>query len=409
MDSTANNKFILPDGFNYSCVEGCGLCCQDWNIDINPETYENLSGINWVEISDKFSGRKIFLESETGGKRFENVENKCIFLDADNSCIIHKHLGYDAKSLTCKRYPLNFMKTPAGINVRLSFVCPSIIKNTGKPLNELIEYIEYVFRAAESKYYSLSEPVFLDEDTSVSWDEYTRIEAALIKTLDSQGNYEDALRAGAKLLRYISSAKNNGLEVSDILKSAGEKSFFEARAETNLIKRRLYLSIFATNELVGQSKKTALQRYLSAFNILLGRGSISIKGTEADISKANKIKFNIENGNVSGQIKRYIRHLISTKWYLIPVVKLNPQGTNLKSGYSFILIIYALIRWYSKIFAAQRGGDEVGQDDIEKAISAVEKNYAGHVSRDTLFLNNKRFAQISNILIMQEYFEETII
>ena len=406
---TSQKKFILPDGFRYSCIPGCGLCCQGWEIDIDPKAYETLSKIDWPAVSGKFKGRKIFVESESGKKFFELIDRKCVFLDGDNGCVIHGKLGYAAKAHTCKRYPLNFLETPDGVMVRLSFVCPSVLKNAGRPLEEQLDQIKEIFYASDRDYHSVAGPVFLDEETSIPWDKYLTVENALLRILDLGGNYEDVLRAGAKFLRYVSENVKNGRDIVKILDEAGQKSFSEKRVEASITKRRLYMTVFAAKELVGQSKKAAPSRYFNILKIVLGKGNIVVNGIETDLAKMDKIKFDINDEAFSHTVRRYIRHLISTKWHLLPVNKLGPQNTNLISGYSFILIIYALIRWYSTVFAVQRGGEKVAAEDVEKAVSFVERSYAGHISRDTFFSNDKGFAQISNILITQSNFEDIII
>jgi len=409
MGDTANNKFILPDGFNYSCIPDCGLCCQGWEIHVEFKEYEILSKTDWNRISEKFKNRKIFTDSKDGRKYFELVDNKCIFLDTANYCIIHRQLGYDAKAHTCKRYPLNFVKTPDGIVLRLSFVCPSILHNTGERLDEQTDYIENIFRTSGDDYYSIIEPVYLDDETSLSWNEYLQVENALLKLLDSAGNYEDMLKAGAKFLRYVCSNKKNGLQIPDILKNSDQKSFFEKNPEPGITKRRLYLAVFATQGLLRQLSKIALNRYSTVIKIALGKGKIVINGTKTYLEKIDEVKFGINDRDISPAIKRYLRHLIFAKWHLMPASKLGPQNTNLISGYSLVLIIYALLKWYSKIFSSQRGGDKVELQDVEKAISSVEKYYAGHISRDAFFSDNKGFAQISNLLIMQKNLEDIII
>ncbi len=402
-------QFILPEGFRYSCVPGCGQCCRGWEIDVDEKTYETLSKVDWAAVSDRFKNRKIFVESKSGKKFFELVDKTCIFLDGDNGCAIHKKLGYGTKAHTCKRYPVNFLETPDGILVRLSFVCPSVLKNSGQPLSEQLDYIKEIFGTSERDYHSISGQVLLDEETSIPWEKYITLETALLGLLDSGGHYEDSLRAGAKFLRYAALNVKNGIEIAEILDNAGKKSFSEKGAETSTVKRRLYMAVFAAKELVGREKKGAPGRYLSILKIVLGKGNIIVNGVDTNLEKVNKIKFDITDEAVSSTIKRYIRHLISTKWHLIPVSKLGPQNTNLISGYSFILIIYALIKWYSAVFAAQRGAESAGADDVEKAVSFIERSYAGHISRDAFFSNDKGFAQISNILITQANFEDIII
>jgi hypothetical protein len=60
-------------------------------------------------------------------------------------------------------------------------------------------------------------------------------------------------------------------------------------------------------------------------------------------------------------------------------------------------------------FAVLRGTSVVELCDVENAVSIVDLNYAGHITRETLFLNSPVFSKICNLLISQNNFEEIII
>ena len=77
MQNSALN-IIIPENFHYSCLPNCAVCCKaDWSIDIDEETYKNLSKVDWKQIDGKFLGKKIFTEAR--GKKYFLLEVSCPF------------------------------------------------------------------------------------------------------------------------------------------------------------------------------------------------------------------------------------------------------------------------------------------------------------------------------------------
>jgi Fe-S-cluster containining protein len=50
---------------------------------------------------------------------------RCIFLDADRHCGIHRHLGPDALPSACRDFPRVVTLTPLGVSITLSHYCPT--------------------------------------------------------------------------------------------------------------------------------------------------------------------------------------------------------------------------------------------------------------------------------------------
>ncbi|MFA5779321.1 MAG: flagellin lysine-N-methylase [Elusimicrobiota bacterium] len=414
MQNSALN-IIIPENFCYSCLPNCAVCCKaDWSIDIDEETYKNLSKVEWEKISKKFACKKKFIE-KNHKKYFELIEGKCIFLDDDKYCLIHKKMGFDAKSSTCKIYPLKFIKTADGIIVRLSFVCPSIIKNTGVPLEEQIAEIEKIAALKPEQMRQINEIVAVNEDIKVSWTDYKKLENFILDLLKTGDNYESSLKASAKFLRIVIEGLQKKEEISGILEKIDKKILFVrmdafgGKKENNDIfskKQRLYYALFVGYEFVGRADASAFKKYSNLVKLIFKKGTLELKGRKFDVSRVYKTYFNIDNKENMKLIKKYIEHLIFTKWHLLPADFSTP---NVISGYSLILVIYALVKWFSRAFAVLRGSSIVELCDVENAVSIVDLNYAGHITRETLFLNSPVFSKICNLLISQNNFEEIII
>lgn len=408
-------SIIIPENFRYSCLPDCAVCCKaDWSIDIDEETFKNLSKVEWGEISKRFAGKKKFIEKKHK-KYFELIEGKCIFLDDDKYCLIHKKMGFDAKSSTCKIYPLKFIKTADGIIVRLSFVCPSIIKNTGVPLEEQIGEIKKIASLKPEQMRQIDETVAVSEDFKISWTDYKKLENFILDLLQTGDNYESSLKSAAKFLRIVLEGLQKNEEISGILEKIDKKKLFvrpsisdgkKENDDTFTKKQRLYYALFVGYEFVGRANVSVFKKYGNLVKLILKKGTLELNGRKFDVSLVYQTYFDIENKENMKLIKKYIGHLIFTKWHLLPTDFSTP---NLISGYSLTLVIYSLVKWFSRAFAVLRGSSIVELCDVENAVSIVDLNYAGHITKETLFLNSPVFSKICNLLISQNNFEEIII
>ena len=62
-------------------------------------------------------GAKVVLSSDSSGR--------CIFLDADRRCAIHRQLGPEALPSACRDFPRVVTLTPLGVSITLSHYCPT--------------------------------------------------------------------------------------------------------------------------------------------------------------------------------------------------------------------------------------------------------------------------------------------
>ncbi|MEW6557180.1 MAG: flagellin lysine-N-methylase [Elusimicrobiota bacterium] len=383
----------------------CAVCCKNWDIDIDDETYQKLVDVKWEQFSDRFENRKIFIDRD-GRKKFELIDSRCIFLDDDNYCLIHKKLGFDAKSTICKMYPFKFVKTPEGIIVRLSFVCPSVIKDTGVQLENQISEIEKLATLQPDWIRKIDETVVVDSDIKISYNDYKKIENVIFELLRARHDYETSLKAPAKFLRALSESLKKKESLNDILQKTDKEIFFRKKENVSKEKQKLYLALFVGYEFVGRAKENLLKKYANLLKLVFRTGSLKLNNEKFKLSEIAETYFDIDNENIQNTIKRFIEHLLFSKWHLLSSAVSTP---NLVSGYSLLLVVYALVKWWSRAFALIRKSAVVELCDVEKAITFVELNYTGHITKETLFLNSRTFATICNLLISQPNFEEIII
>jgi Fe-S-cluster containining protein len=100
---------IYPEQVDQFECSQCAQCCQQpWNIEIDQIYFERWYALFEAHPTGRFS--QPFLQhtdkSKPGGVlRKQAGTNRCLFLDDDNLCFIHKHYGAESKPEICQNYP----------------------------------------------------------------------------------------------------------------------------------------------------------------------------------------------------------------------------------------------------------------------------------------------------------------
>ena len=95
----------VPDYYDrFRCLAGAcpHTCCEKWEVVIDPETarrYETLPGTLGERL------RAAMRADADGDLCFPLAGGRCPFLDRENLCEIHRQLGAEATSLTCRAHP----------------------------------------------------------------------------------------------------------------------------------------------------------------------------------------------------------------------------------------------------------------------------------------------------------------
>ena len=124
-----SEKALYPDYFDsfYCIADECkNTCCGGWNINIDKKTLKKYKNSNHPLIKEK---RKNLFNSGPRGTFINLDENRmCPLLDNKNLCSIHKELGVDFLSDTCKIYPRVLKKIDGTLELSLSASCEAAAK-----------------------------------------------------------------------------------------------------------------------------------------------------------------------------------------------------------------------------------------------------------------------------------------
>ncbi|MCP4710699.1 MAG: YkgJ family cysteine cluster protein [Planctomycetes bacterium] len=133
----------------YSC-NCCGQGCRSFLVPVTPAEREKIEKQeNW---RDDLGVKELFVKHRATGNwgwgLAKRPDGRCVFLDKDNLCIIHKKRSLRAKPIACQLYP--FVLNPIGGTIRLGlrFDCPAVCRSEGSDLSsfreELRRYIRHL-------------------------------------------------------------------------------------------------------------------------------------------------------------------------------------------------------------------------------------------------------------------------
>ena len=118
-------RITVPDYYgDFRCLAGAcpHTCCEKWEVVIDQDSavfYETVSG----PLGDQL--RSALKQDEDGDFCFPLNGGRCPFLDGENLCQIHKELGEDATSVTCREHPRFTEDYGSFQEITLSASCPA--------------------------------------------------------------------------------------------------------------------------------------------------------------------------------------------------------------------------------------------------------------------------------------------
>ncbi|MGL4874042.1 MAG: flagellin lysine-N-methylase [Clostridium sp.] len=113
----------------FKCIGGkCeDTCCSGWYISIDEDTYKKYKKIKNYKIKNKIEKNVVRIRTN---KSFNNVakmklrDGKCAFLMENMLCEIHKELGEEYLSETCKIYPKYVNRINGVLEKSVTISCP---------------------------------------------------------------------------------------------------------------------------------------------------------------------------------------------------------------------------------------------------------------------------------------------
>ncbi|MEW6278166.1 MAG: YkgJ family cysteine cluster protein [Candidatus Eremiobacterota bacterium] len=187
------NLQFLP-GQNFECAD-CSRCCRSkWNIHVDETSREKIRGSPLeLRVIQEF-GQALVDEEGSLSRVAKRADGACVFLDERELCRIHAEIDRKAKPIGCRQYPFMIRPTPDGVVIGASFYCPSIQRNSGRPLATYQDELEELIR--EYGYQPLGfQPIPAGAGRMLEWPAYSALERHLLQWL-SESPAEAALARG---------------------------------------------------------------------------------------------------------------------------------------------------------------------------------------------------------------------
>lgn len=131
---------VLPLAERWDCHQ-CGVCCRGSLVPLSEEDLARLKAQGWEQHPD-FRGQPIVVRQNLGGHAWRlahRPDGSCVFLLPDGLCRIHKELGFEAKPLVCRMFPLQIIPREHTAVLTLRRACPSAAADRGRPLQEQLD------------------------------------------------------------------------------------------------------------------------------------------------------------------------------------------------------------------------------------------------------------------------------
>lgn len=126
--------FIYTDIVADFACEMCGTCCRNhWQVTLDETSYRrNQVLFGSTGRQSEFAQAFIKLQEAPGYGEYAYIakqdDGKCWFLDNNNCCRLHKEAGHHHLDAVCQTYPRYPMSSSRGIELTLSFSCPTVLK-----------------------------------------------------------------------------------------------------------------------------------------------------------------------------------------------------------------------------------------------------------------------------------------
>jgi Fe-S-cluster containining protein len=344
---------FLP-GQNYDCVR-CGKSCRMWRIQSDPHTEERIAGSELAARRMEETGAPgVFTKHpENGSDLLTHHEGACIFLQEDNRCGVHAHLGATAKPAVCRQFPFLPVNTPDGIFVGISYYCTAAKANHGRPMDAHVWSLKEVLPLQRMRATGF-EPQNLSAGSNavMAWAVYRRLEERV-----REGGMARAVCALADL-----SVRVEGT----VTREALEEAWTTAKPEMLVTDVGLqhWERLFVTTLLItlevpdARFRRDAIQTFLAGGEIVLTPPG----GTGTAFSLDQSI---VEMpGWVEIELARYEAALLFRKFLAL--------HRPLLDNAVVLYVTPRLFRLYAAISAAKRGAAEVEREDGDYALDRME-------------------------------------
>jgi hypothetical protein len=251
---------------------------------------------------------------------------------------------------------------------RLSFWCPTVAANVGKPLDHQSGWLKETARHTDRR----TRPLMINERAEIQPDEFERIHHGLRRILADQAwPIADRLAAASAIVRRLDMATAEGGRASMAqVAAAAEREGVaalaaEARRGGHPSGGRRVLSLYLLQDRLG-GRWSILARLASVlmFNTGLTKlRSCAVPGS-ASWRQIRRVTFRPSPAS-AGLVTRYFCSKLDSRRYVA-------GEATLVTGFNLLLAAYAMIDVLARLRAASEGRQTTDDEDVQLAVSAAD-------------------------------------
>ena len=397
----------IPPFAHYDC-KLCGWCCRQYYITFSEEERRALVRRDWDALVPQVAGKAWY--EATGKARpgdpwqlRPREDGRCLFLSDDRLCLMHRHVGEMGKPLPCGAFPFTVAFTPSGVYVGLRYSCPAAGEGHGRPWEArrdfLARLVDRLRRSGPVPRYV--EPVRFDPDRVLAWDDYLKLEDALVATM---------LRTDMSLThRVVMAWRLVGLVGQLDLDKVSGQAFLNRLQDLGGVLAEKFRTIDIPQPELLARERVVFRQFAYLFHrrtgpaffqrswwwrlgrrlawlqggvrFARGRGCVLLTETDRpiDLRDLETVRMEPFDPEQAGLLSRYLagklfaKHVFGRLFHDFPF----------RQGYTVLTAAYAAILWYARGLALAAGREVVATRDLVDAIRLVDFCY-GYSKAPTL-------------------------
>jgi lysine-N-methylase len=376
----------LPIVERWDCHQ-CGICCRGSTVPLDAADLALLEEQGWQQRPE-FRSVKITVPLDDGrrGQQLnKRADGSCVFLQADGLCLIHKELGFDAKPLICRMFPLQLVPHEKQAVLTLRRACPSAAADKGREVSEYLREVRT--NATERKLVEEPgwAPAIKQGDAVNDW-KRARIVLEALRRLTGDERYPPVRRLvhGLMLCQLLEQAKFEAfdnaklIELVNVLESLvieeAAPQFAERKRPSGAAKtlfRQTALEVVRLHPscYVEASWGTRLRMIGWALTMVRGKGTLP--QVHPGFPRPTFAELEEPLGNLSPEIYEALGRYFTTTTASYQYALAQRVGWSLLESYRQLALLYPLALWLLRWATA---GRTATADDLYNIIAAIDRS-----------------------------------
>lgn len=356
----------------FTC-RSCGRCCQGWAVPVDQQTVDRLRSRSW--------GGEPFEATSTGEHpyRIRLVNGRCFFLDDTNRCRIQSELSYEAKPDVCRAFPLAVLDVNGTRHARMSYWCPTVADNVGRPLVHQMRWVHETARHADHR----TARFMLNGRIEIESRTFDQVHAALHRLLAaSEAKIADRIAAAAALVRRMVAAAAAAPDVSAVCRAAIQGGDLdgiarltkEMRSSGRAASGRRVLALYLLQDASG-GRASLLGRFFAVMLFTAGWTRLRSRVVSGRASwRELRAVADANTPSADGLVTRYLVSKLESRRYVA-------GAATLVEGVNMLCVAYAVAMVLARVRAAASGRACCDEGDIRAGLGAADLLVVEHAAR----------------------------